>query len=61
MKLTVTRSGTTVVTGRGTLKKGKLELVLKPRHTLRKGRYTLKIALMRAKRTTTQQLTFKVE
>ena len=61
LKLTVQRSGKTVVTGKGTLSRGKVKLVLKPRHTLRRGTYTLRIAITRAGRTSNLKQTFRLK
>jgi phospholipase C len=61
IKLTVTRSGKTVVTKSSKLTKGKLKLTLKPRHTLKKGKYTLKLSITRAGKKSSLRVTFRVK
>jgi phospholipase C len=61
LKLTVTRSGKTIVKASTKLTKGRLKVVLKSKKTLRKGKYTLKLAITRAGKTTDSRLTFTVK
>jgi phospholipase C len=61
LKLRVERSRKLVVSASKTLSRGKATIVLKPKHKLKRGTYTVRIAVKRAGKTTTTKITFRVK
>jgi phospholipase C len=61
LKLRVERSRKLVVSASKNLSRGKATIVLKPKHKLKRGTYTVKIAVKRSGKTTNTKITFRVK
>ena len=61
LKIRVERSHTLVAGGSKNLSGGKAAITLKPKRRLKRGTYTVRIAVKRAGKTTNSRITFRVK